>query len=121
MSTATGPSRMTLVARVLLAAAMAAVAWSSLLPADDLPGVSVSDKVVHLTAYAVLGVLARTSGLAWVPAVVAIVAFGLILEVLQGASGYRSFEWADLVADAAGAAIGATVANVVAGARRRSP
>lgn len=109
--------------RVALGAALVAVAWTSLIPPDQLPqGVSVSDKVVHALAYAALGALAVLSGLRLVPAIVLVVAFGLLLEVVQGITGYRSFEWADLVADLVGAALGATAAALLrraTGASRR--
>jgi VanZ family protein len=102
----------TWVARGAFVAALAAVAWTSLLPVDDLPGVQVSDKLVHVAGYAVLGALARLSGLRWPAAVAVVAAFGLLLELAQGASGYRSFEWADLLADVVGATGGAVVASI---------
>ena len=94
--------------------ALAAVAWTSLLPPDDLPGgFGLSDKVLHLAGYAVLGALAVVSGLRWPVAVTVVVGFGLVLEFVQGALGYRSFEWADLLADAAGAGLGVAAASAV--------
>ena len=100
--------------RVIFAVALAAVAWTSLLPPDDLPSdLGLSDKLLHLIGYAVLGALAVISGLRWPVAIAVVVAFGLLLEVAQGALGYRSFEWADLLADAAGAALGAAAATAV--------
>jgi VanZ family protein len=107
--------------RVALGAALIAVAWTSLLPPEDLPhDVAVSDKAVHALAYALLGALAVLSGFRWLPAIAGVVAFGLLVEVAQGISGYRSFEWADLLADALGAAVGAGVAVAVARWRRRA-
>ena len=94
--------------RVVFAGALAAAAWTSLLPPEYLPSdLRLSDKLLHLIGYAVLGALAVISGLRWPFAIAVAVAFGLLLEVAQGALGYRSFEWADLLADAAGAALGA--------------
>jgi VanZ family protein len=85
------------------------VTWTSLMPLDGLPGAaSVSDTLLHAIAYALLGALVALSlprlnaVLAWL----AVVAFGLLLELLQAQTGYRSFEWRDLAADAAGAALG---------------
>lgn len=102
--------------RVAFALALGAVAWTSLLPPDDLPpGLGLSDKVLHLAGYAVLGALAVLSGLRWPVAVAALVGFGLVIELLQGAVGYRSLEWLDLVADGAGALTGALL---VTGAAR---
>lgn len=106
--------------------ALVAVAWTSLLPPDDLPpDMGISDKVVHALAYTALGALAVLSSIRWPVAIALVVAFGLLLEILQGLSGYRSFEWADLLADAVGAAVGALLTVVVtrrvAGPRDVSP
>jgi VanZ family protein len=106
--------------RAVLGAALVTVAWTSLLPPEDLPqDVAVSDKVVHALAYALLGALVVLSGLRWLPSVVAVVVFGLAVEIAQGVSGYRSFEWADLLADAVGAAVGAGVAAALVRSRSR--
>ncbi len=74
-----------------------------------------SDKVLHALGYAILGALAVASGLRWMSAVALVVGIGLLLEVAQLMTGYRSFEWADLAADAAGAALGAIVMSLVVG------
>jgi VanZ family protein len=100
--------------RLAFGVALLAVAWTSLLPPDNLPqAVAVSDKVAHALAYAGLGALAVLSSLRWPAAVAVVVAFGLLVEIAQGISGYRSFEWADLLADAIGAALGAGLASVL--------
>lgn len=100
-------ARMLVLWRVLLIAAAAGVAWSSLLPPDDLPaGVGGYDKALHALGYAVLGVLAVLSGIRWPLAIAVVIAFGLVIEGAQGIVGYRSFEWADLVADGLGAVAG---------------
>jgi VanZ family protein len=99
--------------------ALLAVAWTSLLPPDDLPrDLAASDKALHALAYAVLGALAVLSSLRWPAAVAVVVAFGLLVEIAQGISGYRSFEWADLLADAVGAVVGAVVASSLSTSRR---
>jgi len=101
-----------LAARIVFAIWALAVAWTSLLPQDDLPStLLVSDKVIHLLAYAALGMLAILSGLTRIWAFAAVMGWGLALEVAQGLLGYRSFEWADLLADG----LGASVAIVVTG------
>jgi len=103
-------ARMLILWRVALAAAATAIAWSSLLPPDDLPaGVGVHDKVVHTVGYAVLGVLAVLSGIRWPWSIALVIAFGVVLEGAQGLVGYRSFEWADLVADSLGAFAGVLI------------
>ncbi len=96
--------RLILAARVGFAFALGAVAWASLLPPDDLPDpFGLSDKLLHVIGYALLGVLAVMSGLRWPVAWLVVVGWGLLLESAQGMLGYRSFEWWDLVADALGA------------------
>ncbi len=96
-------------ARVILLFALAAVTWTSLSPADRLPETpDVSDKVLHLVAYAILGVFAalsqrRTRVLL---TVALLTAFGYLIEILQGRTGYRDFDFRDLLADALGAAFG---------------
>lgn len=100
--------------RILWAVASLAVAWTSLLPPNDLPsGLGLSDKILHLVGYGVLGVLAVLSGLRWPWAIATVVGFGLVMEVAQGLLGYRSFEWADLGADAIGAVAGAVITSRV--------
>lgn len=107
--------------RILLAVAAAVIAWTSLLPPDDLPSTAmVSDKVLHLLGYAILGSLAVLSGLRWGVALVAATAFGLVLEVAQGVLGYRSFEGADLLADAVGALAGSLITERVLREVRRA-
>ena len=107
--------------RLAFGIALVAVAWTSLLPPEDLPqDVAVSDKAAHALAYAGLGALAVHSSLRWPTAIVVVVAFGLLVEIAQGISGYRSFEWADLLADAVGAAVGAGIASPLVRRRRAS-
>jgi VanZ family protein len=102
--------RWALGARVLLALAVAATVWTSLLPPDDLPGgFGLYDKLVHGIGYAVLAALALASGMRWPVALASVIGLGVLLEIAQGALGYRSFEWMDVVADA----VGATVAVVL--------
>jgi len=40
---------------------------------------------------------------------------GLLLEVAQRATGYRSFEWGDVLANSAGVALGWTLMHTVLG------
>jgi VanZ family protein len=104
-----------LVARVLLVLGLLSVAWTSLLPPDDLPDAfGLSDKLLHFAGYAVLGVLGVLSGLRWPIAAVVALGWGLLLEVAQGLLGYRSFEWWDVVADGLGALLGAVIAARIA-------
>lgn len=108
-------SRAWLVAsRAAFVGCLLGIAWASLLPPEQIPsGPAGSDKVVHAFGYALLGALAVASGLRWRPAVTLAVGIGLVLEVAQRMTGYRSFEWADLAADAVGALVGALLMTPV--------
>ena len=82
------------------------VALVSLLPAPD---VGVSDKLSHLLTYFVLGawfgMLARDPVvLVWT--LIALIAYGMLLELLQGQTGYRFAEWGDVIANSVGAFVG---------------
>ena len=111
-----------LAARIAFVCCLVGIAWASLLPPEQIPSSpAVSDKVLHGLGYALLGALAVASGLRWLPALALAVGVGLVLEVAQRATGYRSFEWADLAADAVGALAGALLMTLAVGwARRRS-
>lgn len=105
-----------LVARLLLIGAALGIAVLSLLPPEQLPAdVSVSDKLIHAAGYGLLGALAVLSGFRPSVTFVSVLGFGLLLEVAQLASGYRAFEWGDLLADGVGAGLGVAL---VAGVRR---
>ena len=91
-----------------------AIGWSlvlvvtvlSLMPVQQLPEVSYNDKIGHLLAY--------FSMMAWFgqiherrpTPVFALLAMGALLEVLQGWSGYRDMSGLDMLANAAGVALG---------------
>ena len=91
----------------------AAIVWLSLTPKPLDPGFSHGDKVGHFLAYAMLmlwfaalyrGGGARTAyALLWI-------AMGVALEFAQGATTYRTFELADMAANALGVLAGAAVA-----------
>lgn len=103
-----------LAARIAFVGCVVVIAWASLLPPEQIPsGPEMSDKAVHAFGYALLGALAVASGLGWPAAVAVAVGIGFALEVVQRLTGYRSFEWADLAADAAGALVGALLMIVV--------
>ncbi|MCP4332819.1 MAG: VanZ family protein [Gammaproteobacteria bacterium] len=83
-----------------------AVAAVSLMPVPD---TGVNDKASHLFTYFLLaggfGLLARGRAmLAWTLA--ALIAYGMLLELLQGQTGYRFAEWGDVVANSVGAVVG---------------
>jgi VanZ family protein len=85
---------------------LAAIVLTSLLP---MPGeMPAGDKPLHFAVYWLLALWfgsvyrrefhGRIGGL--------LVCFGFLIECLQAATGYRSFEWADLLADALGVGLG---------------
>lgn len=79
------------------------------MPVERLPRFGGGDKFHHFAAYAVCsfcwcalatrmrGKLALISGIA---------AMGVVIEFLQGASGFRHFEYADMIANTLGAVTG---------------
>jgi len=104
-------------------AALVALAWLyagsiailSLVPAPPQAGIPHADKVEHFLAYGLLmywfarlypGRVARVGyALLWV-------AFGVALEFAQQATGYRTFDPADMAANAIGVLAGAAVALI---------
>lgn len=88
---------------------IALVLWLSLCPNPPQPlTFEFSDKLEHMLAYVVL--------MAWFAVVyrrqerklaaVLLVGMGVLIEVLQGWSGYRYFEWADMAANTTGVLLG---------------
>jgi VanZ family protein len=76
-----------------------------------------SDKLLHVLAY--LG-LSLWFGAVYEPrrhsaVIVSLLAFGILIECLQGLTAYRSTELMDVLADAAGTAIGIVLANTTIG------
>ena len=102
--------------RALLLVAVVVIAWQSLVPPSQIVMTVSSDKVAHLVGYAIVGALAVLSVPTrwWWVAWLATVAMGLVLEIAQALTPYRSFEWADLMADAVGAMVGVTIGVLVA-------
>lgn len=75
------------------------------------------DKVAHFTAFLILAVwfsgqYARRS---WWKIAVGLVTFGIIIELCQRMTTYRSAEWLDLFADVVGIAAGLLIARAGAG------
>jgi VanZ family protein len=92
---------------------IALVVYESLTPHPISVPVDQGDKVGHVLAYATLmfwfAQLHDKAGvrIAWAAAFVAL---GVLMEFLQALTDYRSFEVADMVADACGVALGWIVA-----------
>ena len=88
-------------------AMLLAVAVLSLVPVAD---VGVGDKLSHVITYFVLaawfGILAANRA-RLVLTIALLFAYGAVLELLQGMTGYRFAEWGDLIANGAGILLGA--------------
>ena len=100
-------------ARVLLSCAAVVIAVMAFTPLmAKLPIANLSDKFYHITAFTVLTILAVVSfprSRPWVLAV-ALLSFGLMIEVIQSVPALRrSAEGLDVVADAIGISAGFTV------------
>jgi VanZ family protein len=84
-----------------------AVAFVSLMPAPDL---GVGDKLSHLLTYTLLSgwfcLLARHR-VALACSIGGLIAYGMMIEWLQGLTGYRYAEWGDVIANGAGCLLGA--------------
>lgn len=73
-------------------------------------GLDVSDKLRHAAAFWALTLLSLwTFPRRIFLALLALIAFGGLIELLQGALGWRTAHWPDFVADAAGIAVGLVV------------
>lgn len=94
---------------------VAAVAVLSLLPQPPQPPVLTWDKSHHLLAYGLLMYWFRQSFAPRWGWVAFLVGLGVALEILQGLSGYRYFEWADMLANTLGVGCGLVLAATPAG------
>lgn len=82
-------------------------ALASLIPVPA--GPEGSDKIAHILVYAILSawfaiIVIRSSSLWWV--FTGLVGFGILMEALQGMTGYRSLELADAIANSVGVCLG---------------
>ena len=94
--------------RIALIVCLGLVTWQSLLPANGLQGVPHMDKVVHFLIYGLLCLLAIGSRLSsrYMWAFLGVIAFGLLIEILQGTMGWgRTASIWDMLANTLGAAI----------------
>lgn len=78
----------------------------SLIPAPD---TGVNDKFSHLVTYFFLGgwfslLATNRVNLGWT--VIGLVAYGIVLELLQGMTAYRYAEWGDVLANTGGTMLG---------------
>ena len=78
----------------------------SLMPVPD---VGVNDKFSHLVTYFFLGgwfslLATNRVSLGWT--IIGLIAYGVLLELLQGMTAYRYAEWGDVLANASGTMAG---------------
>ncbi len=101
--------------RLCLAASVAIILVLATTSHTDAVPASFGDKFNHLIAFLELTLLARLGWPRARPLLVAglVLSFGLLLELLQAPLPYRSFSLLDLVADAAGIALGLALAPIL--------
>ena len=92
--------------RWAFAACLAVVMVLALMPVGPMPSIG-WDKANHALAFAVLAMLGRTAypqqgARIWL----GLLAYGGLIELLQGLTDYRSADWLDVVADGVGLFIG---------------
>jgi len=97
--------------RLLFAAALAAVLLLSLWPLPEPSPLGTGwDKADHVAGFVALGLLGLPSWPAHRARVLAgLLAYGALIEVLQGFTDYRQGDWHDLLADAIGIGLAALV------------
>jgi VanZ family protein len=97
--------------RLLFTAALAAVLVLSLWPLPEPSPLGTGwDKADHVAAFVALGLLGLPSWPAHRSRVLAgLLAYGALIELLQGFTVHRHGDWRDLVADAIGVGIAALV------------
>jgi len=83
------------------------VAVVSLIPSPD---IGVSDKLSHLVAYFFLAgwfslLASNRTALGWTA--IGLIAYGMLIELLQGLTAYRYPEWGDVIANGIGVLVGA--------------
>jgi VanZ family protein len=112
------PARFPRVLRwMLVAISLAVVFWLALSPVDDLPTVSMADKVQHALAFSTLTL---AYGLMFPRRLAAaMLGLGILIEVLQGVMPFgRDAEFADVIADAVGITAGFIALRLLTGPLR---
>jgi VanZ family protein len=113
----THPAEVRRILRILWLFAILVVAVMSLLPGNSLPmraldRLHVNDKLEHCLAYTVLAFLPaiHEHRRFIIAAALGAVALGIALEYGQLLTGWRDFEYGDMVADAVGVCVGLAAA-----------
>ncbi|MDH3636228.1 MAG: VanZ family protein [Gammaproteobacteria bacterium] len=100
------PLRLAAAWYVIGAIMLLGVAVASLVPVPD---IGVSDKLSHLVTYFLLAgwfslLAANRITLGWT--VIGLIAYGMLIELLQGMTSYRYPEWGDVLANGIGVLAG---------------
>ncbi len=74
----------------------------------------ISDKVLHIVAFTILAVWfsGQYEKRSYWRIAMGLIAFGILIELVQGTVSYRRSEWLDLVGDASGIVIGLVIAFI---------
>lgn len=77
----------------------------------------ISDKVMHIAAFAFLAVWfsGQYENRSYWRIALGLIAFGILIELVQSMVSYRTAEWMDLIGDAAGITIGLLIGVLGAG------
>lgn len=118
MSAETSLLRWVWLRRGLLAFWTLAIWLGSLWPLTG-PVAPGGDKLQHFAGYGVLALLAMWNAGRPLPVWLCCTLMGVVIEFLQGLSGYRAFELADMVANGAGALAGVLLMQSASRLRRR--
>ena len=105
-------------AGVLLLALVMVAALVPKLPFEELTAqFKISDKVMHIAAFTFLTVwfAGQYEKKSYWRIAVGLMAFGILIELVQGTISYRTSEWLDLLGDAAGIAAGLIIAMLGVG------
>ena len=97
--------------RLIFFFVLCAVMTFALLPTSGTPGFTEQDKLIHLIVFSVLFFLGAKAypGLIswkWLYLYLGLFSYGVLMELLQGQTSYRSMEAWDLVADSLGLIVG---------------
>ena len=103
--------------QVVAWALLALVVWLSLTPSPPHPPVLVWDKAQHALAYAVLAgwFMQAWERRANIPWAIVLLGIGIALEYIQGLTGYRDFDYGDMLANGVGISVALAVTYTVLG------
>lgn len=109
--------------RLVFAAAALGTAWLSLVPVTVLPDVSVWDKLSHALTYATLMLLLLPSMAVPRTSVAGswLMLYGVIIEFAQAASGFRTGDWRDALANLCGILVAGLLWRAFSALRNKTP